>query len=47
MELASLDPDHHLFKATTYFLDEQFRKIVVTSDPQWSTQNIQVHLPLQ
>ncbi|MGC5776409.1 sensor histidine kinase [Paenibacillus pabuli] len=46
LELASLDSEHHPFEATTYNLDEQIRQIIVTCEPQWSTQNIQVHLEL-
>jgi signal transduction histidine kinase len=36
LKLASLDSDHHPFKAGSFRLDEQIRTIVVTCEPMWS-----------
>ncbi len=46
LKLASLDSEHHPFEATTYYIDEQIRQIVVTCEPQWSAKGIRIELEL-
>ncbi|OPA80144.1 hypothetical protein BVG16_05200 [Paenibacillus selenitireducens] len=46
LKLASLDSDHHLFKAGSFHLDEQIRTIVVTCEPMWSAKRIIIDLEL-
>ncbi|MFC4597892.1 sensor histidine kinase [Cohnella hongkongensis] len=47
LKLASLDSQHHPFEPRVYDLDEQLRKAVVASEPQWSAKSLewQLHLP--
>jgi signal transduction histidine kinase len=46
LKLASLDSEHHPFKAASFHLDEQIRTIVVTCEPQWSAKGIVIDLEL-
>jgi len=47
LKLASLESQHHPFEPRVYDLDEQLRKAVVASEPQWAAKAIewQLHLP--
>ena len=44
LRLASLDSDHHPFHRTSYRLDEQLRRIVVATEPQWVNKNLEIEL---
>ncbi|GIM46620.1 two-component sensor histidine kinase [Collibacillus ludicampi] len=46
LSLASLESDHHPFHPKTFRLDEQLRRVIVASEPQWSQKNIEFHLTL-
>jgi signal transduction histidine kinase len=46
LKLASLDSEHHPFKAGSFHLDEQIRTIVVTCEPQWLAKGIMIDLEL-
>ncbi|OKP88182.1 two-component sensor histidine kinase [Paenibacillus helianthi] len=44
LKLASLESEHHPFKAESYTLDEQMRRVIVSCEPQWSAKNIRVDM---
>ncbi len=46
LKLASLDSQHHPFEPQLYDLDEQLRKAVVASEPQWADKAIEWQLQL-
>lgn len=47
LRIASLDSEHHPYHPTSYRLDEQLRKSVLTTEPQWHKKNITVNLDLE
>jgi signal transduction histidine kinase len=46
LKLASLESEHHPFHPITFDLDEQLRRIVVSHEPQWSEQHLELDLNL-
>jgi len=46
LKLASLDSQRHPFEPRVYDLDEQLRKAVVSSEPQWAAKSIEWSLQL-
>jgi signal transduction histidine kinase len=46
LKLASLDSQHHPFVPQVFDLDEQLRKAVVASEPQWSAKSLEWSLEL-
>ncbi|GKU77375.1 HAMP domain-containing sensor histidine kinase [Paenibacillus sp. L3-i20] len=46
LKLASLDSEHHPFDPVLYELDEQLRKAVVASEPQWLAKSLNWSLDL-
>ncbi|WP_096199557.1 sensor histidine kinase [Bacillus sp. FJAT-45350] len=47
IQLASLDSEHHPFHPVKYRLDEQIRRTVLATEPQWKLKNQQIHLDLE
>jgi signal transduction histidine kinase len=46
LNLASLESEHHPFHPVTFDLDEQIRRVVVSHEPQWSEQHMELDLNL-
>ncbi|OBZ16457.1 HAMP domain-containing sensor histidine kinase [Bacillus sp. FJAT-26390] len=46
LQLASLESEHHPFKAARFNLDEQIRQVVVACEPLWSSKRIDMDLAL-
>jgi signal transduction histidine kinase len=46
LKLASLDSEQHPFQPSTYKLDEQIRKIILTLEPHWESKKLQLKLNL-
>ncbi|GAE24638.1 two-component sensor histidine kinase [Halalkalibacter wakoensis JCM 9140] len=47
LRLASLDSEHHPYHPETYRLDEQIRRTVLATEPQWKQKNLQISLELE
>ncbi len=47
LRLASLDSEQHPYHPVTYRLDEQLRRTVVATEPQWKKKSLQIHLDLE
>jgi signal transduction histidine kinase len=47
LRIASLDSEHHPYNPTSYRLDEQLRKSVLTTEPLWHKKNITINLDLE
>jgi len=47
LQLASLDSEYHPFHPVTFKLDEQIRRIVLATEPQWMKKDIQIELHLE
>lgn len=46
LQLASLDSEHHPYFPINYRLDEQIRRTVLLTEPQWKMKNLKVNLDL-
>lgn len=46
LKLTSLESEHHPFKPRTYRLDQQLRRIILSSEPQWANKNIDMDVSL-
>ncbi|WP_202077862.1 sensor histidine kinase [Caldalkalibacillus salinus] len=46
LRLASLDSEHHPYHPVKYRLDEQIRRTVLATEPQWKAKNLQIQLDL-
>ncbi|MDT8860099.1 HAMP domain-containing histidine kinase [Alkalihalobacillus sp. MEB130] len=46
LRLASLDSEHHPYHPEVYKLDEQIRRTVLATEPQWKSKNLQILLEL-
>ncbi|WP_416147139.1 sensor histidine kinase [Salipaludibacillus sp. HK11] len=47
LQLASLDSEKHPFHPVTFNLDEQIRRVVLATEPQWKKRNNKIQLDLQ
>lgn len=47
MKLTSLESDHHPFEKKNYALDQQIRRIVLASEPNWSQKELTLKLDLE
>ncbi|OLO36377.1 hypothetical protein BTR23_15700 [Alkalihalophilus pseudofirmus] len=47
LRLASLDSEHHPYHPSKFRLDEQIRRTVLATEPQWKMKNIQINLDLK
>lgn len=47
LRLASLDSEHHPYHPTSYRLDEQLRRTILATEPQWKRKNLQIQLDLE
>lgn len=47
LKLASLESNHHPFHPEIYSLDEQLRRVVVFTEPQWSKKQLELDLSLE
>ncbi|WP_332634042.1 sensor histidine kinase [Halalkalibacter flavus] len=47
LRLASLDSEHHPYRPERYRLDEQIRRTVLATEPQWKIRELQIHLELE
>ncbi|MDK8180533.1 HAMP domain-containing sensor histidine kinase [Paenibacillus sp. UMB4589-SE434] len=46
LKLTSLESDHHLIEPVLFRLDSQIRKLILVSEPQWSTKELDIDLNL-
>ncbi|MFC0470847.1 HAMP domain-containing sensor histidine kinase [Halalkalibacter kiskunsagensis] len=46
LRLASLDSEHHPYRPEVYSLDEQIRRTVLATEPQWKRKELQISLEL-
>ncbi|WP_051541335.1 sensor histidine kinase [Caldalkalibacillus mannanilyticus] len=46
LQLASLDSEHHPYHPVKYRLDEQLRRTVLATEPQWKIKNLHIQLDL-
>ncbi|GEO24680.1 two-component sensor histidine kinase [Alicyclobacillus acidoterrestris] len=46
LKLASLESDHHPIKMKSYRLDEQIRRTILITEPQWSEKDLHIELEL-
>ncbi|HAM81471.1 sensor histidine kinase [Ornithinibacillus bavariensis] len=47
LRMASLDSEHHPYHPVSYRLDEQLRKSILTTQPQWEKKNLSIELDLE
>lgn len=47
LQLASLDSEHHPYHPVNYQLDEQIRRTVLATEPQWKEKHQQIELDLK
>ncbi|KHF40593.1 hypothetical protein LQ50_08735 [Halalkalibacter okhensis] len=47
LRLASLDSEHHPYRPELYWLDEQIRRTVLATEPQWKKKELQIDLELE
>jgi signal transduction histidine kinase len=47
LRLASLDSEHHPYEPEEYRLDEQLRRMVLKTEPQWKKKSHQIYLDLE
>ncbi len=47
LRLASLDSEHHPYNPERFRLDEQIRRTVLATEPQWKSRNVQISLDVE
>ncbi|WP_078593092.1 sensor histidine kinase [Evansella clarkii] len=47
LQLASLESEHYPFNLVSFRLDEQIRRVVLATEPQWKDKSLRIHLELE